>query len=90
MAKTLKLATIQKRFENLHLVANFTENLARAITEHAQLLIHEDQTNSQQFTTMNMTEALNDWADKFAPLASEMQRVEALYYSTADGDRHSS
>lgn len=87
MAKTIKLSTAEKRFEKLHNIANFAEDYAKAIAFHAQLLIHEDQSGKQQFATMNMCEQLNDWAEQFAPLATEMQRVEALYYATADGDK---
>lgn len=86
MTKTLKLATIEKRFKKLHDVANFAEDYANAIASHVQLIIHEGQSDAQCTATMNMVEQIDDWTEKFAPLASEMQRVESLYYATADGD----
>ncbi len=86
MAKRLKLTTIEKRFKKLHDIANFAEDYARAIAFHAEKLFHEDQTADQQFATIDMSDQLKEWAEKFAPLSSEMQHVEELYYATADSE----
>ncbi len=86
MAKRLKLATIEKRFNKLHNAANFAEQYAHAIATHAQLLIHGNQSGPQNSATQNMVDALNEWAVQFAPLGTEMGRVEARYTATIEGD----
>lgn len=78
--KTIKTATLEKRFEKLHNAANYAEECVKAIVFHAERLSQEEQSNVQSGAYLKMSAAIEEWCDKFAKLGSAMQKVESLYY----------
>src|SRR5574344_1047132 len=78
--KTIKTATLEKRFEKLHHAANYAEECVKAIVFHADRLSQEDLSSVQPGSYLKMSAAVEEWCDKFAKLGSAMQKVESLYY----------
>lgn len=78
--KTIKIETLEKRFEKLHSAANNAEVCAKAIVFHASRLLPQ----SEAF--VNMREAVEEWQSKFSRLASALQKAGSSYYAKLSGD----
>ena len=84
--RTIKTATLQKRFEKLHIAANYAEDCAKAIVFHSDRLCVPEQSKEQVAACMKLSEGINSWCEKFAQLGSAMQDVENQYYSHLQND----
>lgn len=84
--KTVKTATLKKRFEKLHHAANYAEECAKAIVFHADRLSKDGQSASQTEAFQRMANAIGVWTDKFARLGTEMQKVESMYLEHLTND----
>lgn len=84
--KTIKIETLEKRFDKLHKAANYAEECGKAIVFHAARLSQLELTSGQMKAYNDMEEAVEQWCDMFAKLASAMQEVEGKYYDQRVND----
>ena len=84
--KTIKTATLKKRFEKLHHAANYAEECAKAIVFHADRLSMDGQSASQTEAFQRMANAIGIWTGKFARIGTEIQKVESMYLDHLTND----
>ena len=84
--KTIKTATLKKRFEKLHHAANYAEECAKAIVFHADRLSMDGQSASQTEAFQRMANAIGTWTGKFARMGTEIQKVESMYLDHLTND----
>lgn len=59
--KTIKTATLEKRFEKLHNAANYAEESVEAIVFHADRLSQEEQSSIQSRAFLKMSDAVEEY-----------------------------
>jgi len=85
--KMIKTSTLEYRFNKLHNAANYAEDCCKAIVFHSDRLLQLQPTPEQEERIAEMQQSIEEWCDKFASLASEMQKAESLYFDHLSDDK---
>jgi len=85
--RLIKISTLEYRFNKLHNAANYAEDCCRAIAFHSDRLRPLQPTSEQEEKIAAMQQSIMEWCNKFALLASEMQKVESKYFDHLSDDK---
>lgn len=85
--KEIQTSTLEGRFKKLHDAANFAEECCRAIAFHVNDLQPDTLSCEQKVEIEGLQSDIENWCDKFVRLASQMQDIEAEYWTHLSDDK---